>query len=382
MNKYDSITAIKGIACLLVFTTHWIGAFGGFGVGIVDRNLDRGIMRLLGYGTMCVYVFFMLSGTLVSMKVLKGRPYSLLQEGVRRYIRLAVPIFALSALVILFERLGLLRNQEAVAYAPTTFLGNFYQTPTPLYKLFTSSLVATIFWGDASLYGPLWMIPYIFYGTFFSIILSEVIRRLHPRGQGLAYGAIGAAFLIVGGYFINFYFGNLMAFGLIKLENRKKREQADRRILLCLGILLEAVGLEIALKAFIMAYSGAFGSRIAVFNDPSFWLSVGGAIMSAGFILLWETLFEKRKFRLTRFIVWIGERSYSIFLVHWLIVCSFSCWFYLRFYTAGPKLSVALNFILTTGLILLASHVFYEVLEKRAVGILWKKARDLLTGKS
>ncbi len=380
MKRYDSITAIKGIACLLVFTTHWIGAFGGFGVGFVDRHLDWGIMRLFGYGTMCVYVFFMLSGALVSMKIFRGRPYSWPQEAVRRYLRLVVPIFAVSALVILFERLGLFFNQAAAPYAPTSFLGNFYGEPTPLHKLFTAALVTTVFQGDSSLYGPLWMIPYIFFGTFFSIILSEVVGKLCARGRILLYGLMGAAFLIMGGYYFSFYLGNLLAFGLVRLEELRKKEGFRRLPFLGLGLVLLTAGLAIALEAFVLAGVDAFYYWIIVFWDANFWLSVGGALASAGFILLWELLLEGRRFWLTGLIVWVGERSYSVFLTHWLVICSFSSWFYLRFYAGSPKLSIALNFILSTGLILLASHGFYELFEKRGSGILWEKARILLLG--
>ena len=362
---------------MLVFTTHWSGAFGGFGVGLVDRNLSWGIMRLLGYGTMFVYVFFMLSGALISLKVFRGKPYSWFQETVQRYLRLTIPLFALAVLVILFERLGLLWNQRAVPYAPGTLLANFYVTPTPLYKMITAPFVTTIFQGDTSFYGPLWMMPYIFFGTFFSIILSEVIRGLRRRGQLVLYALIGAAFLLMGGYYFCFYLGNLLAFGLVQLEKAQENGRTPRIPLLCLGAVLLAAGLEIAFDAFNLAAKDLFHNWILVFWDATFWISLGGALASAGFILLWEILLSGRRCWLMRLLVWTGERSYSVFLTHWLAICSFSSWFYLQFYTGSPKVSIALNFIFTTCLILLASHALYELIEKRATGLVQKIVRFL-----
>ncbi len=381
MKRYDSITALKAIACMLVFTTHWTGAFGGFGVGFVDRHLNWGIMRLLGYGTMCVYVFFMLSGALISMKIYSGRPYSWGQETVRRYLRLTLPIFGVSAVVLLFERVGLLFNQAAAPYAPTTFLGDFYGTPTPLYKLVTAPFITTIFQGDSSLYGPLWMIPYIFFGTFFSIILSEAVRELSPRGRIILYGLMGAIFLIIGGYYFSFYLGNLLAVGLMYAETLQEKGRLRRPHILCLGTVLLILGLVIVVEAFVLSGVQVYYYWIIRLWDANFWLNIGGALASAGFILLWETLLAGRKFWMPRLVVWIGERSYSVFMTHWLVICSFSSWFYLQFYTRSPKLSIALNFILSTCLILLASHGFYELIEKRGYGLVWKRVKGILFGR-
>ncbi len=378
MKRYDSITAIKAIACILVFTTHWKGAFGGFGIGLVDRYLEHGLMRLLGYGIMCVYVFFMLSGALISIRVFRGRPYSWAQETVRRYLRLTVPIFGVSFLVILFDRLGLLFNQAAAPYAPTSFLGTHYTKPIPLYKMITAPFVTTVFQGDASVYGPLWMIPYIFGGTFFSIILSEVILEFIPRWRVILYVLLGIIFLITGGHYFSFYLGNLLAAGILYAEACRERVQPRLWQRLCVGMLLLTVGLGFALEAFILAGMATDHNWFIRFGDENFWLNIGGFLASGGFMLLWETLFAGRKFWLTRLILWIGERSYSVFMTHWLVICSFSSWFYLRFYSAGPKLSIALNFILSTALILLASHCFYELFEKRIYQFLWKHAKKMI----
>ena len=330
---------------------------------------------------MCVHVFLMLSGVLISMKVLRGKSYSWPQEAIRRYLRLSVPIFGTSVLVIFCQRAGLLWNLAAAPYAPTDFLGMFYETPIPLYKGITLPFVQSIFLGDSSLYGPLWMIPYIFYGTFFSIILSEVARGLKGKGQTLLYLLMAAAFLLMGGYYVNFYLGNLIAFLLLRLEERRENGGTRREKLLtaCAGAVFLAVGIKLALDAFILAAREWVHLGTPTLNDANFWLAVGGAAASFGFILLWEALLSGRQLRLAKPILWVGERSYSVFLTHWLVICTFSSWFYLHFYDRGnPKLSIALNFVLSLALTLAASHGFYELLEKRTAHFLWNRAKRLL----
>ena len=44
-----------------------------------------------------------------------------------------------------------------------------------------------------------------------------------------------------------------------------------------------------------------------------------------------------------KIILWIGEYSMGIFLTHWLVIASFSCWFYSIYSEAGEKLAIGVN---------------------------------------
>ena len=67
MKRYDSITAIKAISCLMVFLSHWSGAFSSWGHVFLDRLFIQSPFRIMTFGNMAVCIFLMLSGTLAAM---------------------------------------------------------------------------------------------------------------------------------------------------------------------------------------------------------------------------------------------------------------------------------------------------------------------------
>ena len=64
---------------------------------------------------------------------------------------------------------------------------------------------------------------------------------------------------------------------------------------------------------------------------------VAAFLMILGFRLFWlgglETWLPET---LKKIILWIGEYSMGIFLTHWLVIASFSCWFY-SIYSGGER---------------------------------------------
>ena len=121
-------------------------------------------------------------------------------------------------------------------------------------------------------------------------------------------------------------------------------------------------------------------------GNASFWGMIGGFLLSCGFISFWE-LWEpfvadesqkigKRVVRLlVRPFLWVGERSYSVFLVHWLVICTFSCGFYCRFVERPNWFYLGVNFFLTTAVLLICTEIFYILIEKAAFTWAWNRIK-------
>ena len=81
-----------------------------------------------------------------------------------------------------------------------------------------------------------------------------------------------------------------------------------------------------------------------------FYGHVAAFLMILGFRLFWlgglETWLPET---LKKIILWIGEYSMGIFLTHWLVIASFSCWFYSIYSEAGEKLAIWLSALLFMG---------------------------------
>ena len=66
--------------------------------------------------------------------------------------------------------------------------------------------------------------------------------------------------------------------------------------------------------------------------------------------------------------LYLGKMSYSLYLLHFPVIAVFSCWFFLKFVgRIGYGLTVGLDFVLTTLLVLILSALSNRYLEPTGV---------------
>ena len=399
MKRYDSITAIKAVSCMMVFLSHWNGAFASWGHASLDWFFLKSPFRMLTFGNMAVCIFLILSGTLVSLKIYRGGSFLWGEEMLKRYVRMVIPIFGTHMLVYLLFRLGLFRTGQAAAAMGNEWLASYYTYPISLKTVFKNSFVTSIFLGDSSYYGPLWMINYIFFGTVFSVVLAEGLKSMSGRGKALFSVLLFGIFLVLDSYYLCFLMGNVMALLMLWLEKwkeggaersnerkdgmaaaaRKEDRSAQRRIrkplLAAVSALIFFFGVWLGLESFIITYRlQARGIGLAL-GDASFWGLISGFFMIWGAIFLWEILCSGKRTFWKRPVLWVGERSYSVFLVHWLVICTFTCGFYCRFLVRPNWFYLGVNFFVTTAVMLACTEVFYQLIEKRAFAWVWNRVK-------
>lgn len=389
MKRYDSITAIKAISCMIVFLSHWNGAFASWGHKSLDWLFLTSPFRMLTFGNMAVCIFLMLSGVLVSLKVFRGGRFSWGEEMLKRYARMVIPIFGTHVLVYLLFQMDLFRTGQAAAAMGNGWLASYYNTPISLKTVFKNSFVTSIFLGDSSCYGPLWMMNYIFFGTVFSVVLAEGIKCMTKGGKALCYVLLFGAFLILDSYYLCFLFGSILAQLLLWLERKKKEgmQQGRKAAVSLFSAGLFFFGVWLGLSSFVITYRLQAAGVGYALGNASFWGLLSGFLMIWGLTFLWELLEPEQKTRNGRIdwqklwkgpLLWLGERSYSVFLVHWLVICTFSCAFYCRFVTVRPNwFYLGVNFFATTAGMLLCTEIFYQLIEKRLFAWIWNYMKRL-----
>jgi peptidoglycan/LPS O-acetylase OafA/YrhL len=226
------LDGLRGWAALVVLMHHvFIDGLPANAV-MADRALWAKVFFL--NGTLAVCVFFVISGFSLSNRYLQtGDGVALSRIAAGRYLRLAIPIFAICAITHALLLLGVI---PSAAQRPAPLDAFLAFTPT-LRALFSFSLVKVFFaYANAQTYDPpLWTMSYEFYGSFLAFAIAVCVRPMRLRTAALC-----ALFLMLAAlqtYFALFVAGILLA----DLFGRFIRADGTNRIgaaLCVLGVLL------------------------------------------------------------------------------------------------------------------------------------------------
>lgn len=147
-------------------------------------------------GGLAVYVFFVLSEFALSTGYFsKRRPAGLARLALQRYLRLAIPIFAVSVLTAMFIAAGFMRNAEAGELIQSSYLAHYYKFPLDATLVLRFSFGDALFGGidfPISLSPQAWTMPHEFSGSFMVFVFCWVFEDSKQRV--LIYAI--AAFLI------------------------------------------------------------------------------------------------------------------------------------------------------------------------------------------
>ena len=200
------LDGLRGWAAIVVLLHHvFVDGLPANGF-MADRSLWAKVFFL--NGTLAVCVFFVISGFSLSIRYLdRGDGSALARIAAGRYLRLALPIFAICAITHALLVFGVI-PPPALRPPPLDVFLTF--TPT-LEQLFDFSLLKVfVAYSGAETYDPpLWTMSYEFYGSF---IVFAVIALLRPsRLRTLMLSVLFAALASLQSYFALFIAGILIA---------------------------------------------------------------------------------------------------------------------------------------------------------------------------
>lgn len=204
--RFRFLDGLRGWAAVVVLLHHiFIDGLPANAV-MADRTLWAKVFFL--NGTLAVCVFFVISGFSLSIRYLEtgnGRALGRIAAG--RYLRLAIPIFAICAIThgLLLSGLILPAAQRP---APLDLFLTF--KPTIEQLLSFSLLKVFVAYASAETYDPpLWTMTYEFYGSFMVFALVAYLRP--SRRRTLALGALFLVLAALQTYFALFVAGILLA---------------------------------------------------------------------------------------------------------------------------------------------------------------------------
>jgi len=316
VGRLHALDGIRGLAALVVVFTHLNGIAYTQTLPDPDRISDLPTWlswafqtAILASGTQSVFVFFLLSGIVITLPVLKARDYNWYAYYPRRLVRLYVP--AIASLLFSGALVFLIHRDVAKVDPEGWFVG------TNIITFSGRKLASELTLFDSSfLYnGPLWSIVWeILFSCLLPlfVVIAVLVRRWWLWGiiGCFAINAYAGYFvLLTPGILSMFLIGCIIAVRLDRVRALGARLHATRWGGVVTAALLIAAALML-LSRVLLPQSLVALREVAVLTSSA-WL-LGCLII----VLLGITSPTSIRVLSTRVIQWLGKISFSLYLVH------------------------------------------------------------------
>lgn len=369
MQKTQKITyleGIRGLSAFVVVLHHFILAFYPalfFGM-YATAHLPAGweifasgtTLNVFYNGNFGVCIFFILSGFVLSYKFFQqGQCKSLLASAFKRYFRLMPPVFLVVMLSYFLMKYGLYFNQQAGDAAGSGWLQGFWNFVPNFNDALNQALWGTFLLGTYHYDNVIWTITYEFLGAF--IILGSLAIFGKFKYRYVIYFLLAIAFFQT--YYLAFILGMLLSDLKVNYDGwlaRIDKTKILRVILLIVGVIFGAFpsGRE------------ATGSMYQYlhFMDHDLlpmWYHIAGAFLVMTVLLdfAWlQNIFSHRS------LLWLGKVSYSMYLLHFVIMGTISSFIFLKLFPLLPYFwAVLMTFILSLPIIFIISYLSQRFVE-------------------
>ena len=296
--RLDYLDGLRGWASLMVVLSHLWGQFARHNVAFYSSTP----LRLISDGHFAVLIFFVLSGTALSLRFTRRpQPVALGWLVAARYVRLVVPIAATTLIIYVLLKLQWYGGADvATAANSPIFLGPRHGLPTSLAAAAQFSFFDVLFHYDAaqSFNSSLWTMPVEFLGSIliyallFALALAPSLRRLHRVVIAcLLAGALMLAAKPLAACFCGGYVVAEMLFAAPHVLARGRW-----------------VG------AALLATAAALVALRGELDDARGALMATGAVMS---VACWPLLRRMLSSRISR---WLGAISFPLYLIHVVVI--------------------------------------------------------------
>lgn len=339
---------MRGVAALNVTLTHFVAAFlptmlhknfpSAFPANPAPStafNFFTSPLATLFYnGQLSVLIFFALSGYVLTLPYFSGGDYrrTLQKRLWGRYLRLNIPIAAAILLSYLVYRLGGHVNLPAAAQSGSTpWLTTFFRPGVTAFTVLQEAVYGCIVLGRGTLIPPLWTLKIEFIGSIY-VLAFYSIKPLKASAWWmlpvflLLYVLHGADAI----YYYVFFLGSTLS--RVRIGARAKLA------LVIAGIYFGCFQFESAAYRFLPNVR---------FHGEDLW-DIKNTYNAIGALCLTAAIVHGfgRRFFEHAIVQFLARISFSLYLLHFIVLCSLASWMYLWTpHTGGYLAAILLLYI-------------------------------------
>ncbi|WP_292378698.1 acyltransferase family protein [Methanosarcina sp. UBA289] len=369
-DKINYLDGLRGIAAINVMIMHFFillvpaiiysdrmpSHFGG-----LEQLFSSTPLGLIGAGNFSVCIFFVLSGYVLTYKYFRTKDKKIIISGaVRRYIRLFVPVFAAIILAFLLASTGVFHYYiETVMISGNNNYANYWTFTPDIVDAVKQAIWGSFFAGEDTYNPVLWTMTIEFYGSM--LVFAMALLFGVQRTRWTFY--LAAAVLFFNSYYFAFVIGMVLA---DTFNSKTSVFKTDNKIILSIllisGLFLGSYPVGTVTNDSLYGFLNN-----GLFQTPKLTYHILGAGMIM-YVLLnsrWlQNIFS------SSVPVFLGKISYSLYLIHFLVISSFTCALFLFLHSVFQYgTAVLISCFLSVLLIIPLSYLFYKYVDMVGVRI-------------
>lgn len=328
--KNKSLEGLRGIAALGVVVAHFLfsllpslAVYSGPGGSLEPRlpfeqwaNLP--FSTFLFNGGFQVSIFFALSGFVLTQRVVRtGEVSSLPASALRRYPRLIFPALLSVLFAWCLLKVGMMHTDLAVPLGGAGWVMQEYDKAVPLSAAVYQGLIGAPLFGETTLNHPLWTIRLELFGSLMLFLTYGLFGPKRPVLVGIMFCLFAAA--LTGPTAAFFHYATILVGSFFNYAVR--RNVSLPRVAV---VAIATVGLVLGAADFSPLYASYQDLLMELgFNwDAAKTLSQSVGACLVVFALIMAPSGLAARALESRVPAWLGRVSFSMYLVHWPIICS------------------------------------------------------------
>jgi len=370
LKKISYLEGLRGIACFIVVLSHFaVSFFPALYYGLapeahypkIEIFVANSPLNIFYSGNLAVCIFFILSGYVLSYKFFVFEDKAIALSGMlKRYIRLLIPVLSAMLILYAFVVSKLLFNEAVSSYTKSELLQVVFTAGLPTFKdIIKQSFIHAFFTGGTVYDHVLWTMRYELYGSY--LVFTFLLLLGLNKYRFIAYGLLAVIFW--DSYYVAFIIGMFLSDITSKeVYRRKLRLNFFMKILLFIAGII-AASYPMGVKSPVGLYS------LITFSTQPLSAQIYH-ILAATIILFFVLTNSKTQSILESKIPnFLGKISFSLYLLHWMVVFSVSSFLVLalRKTNIAYPVNIAIVCIVSVPLMLAVSWPFYKYIDAQSM---------------